>query len=482
MDLRARDGCVPRTFGERLELVVDVAAERLVVLGLRGFVHLGERLLEFVERDIEVLGKGFERVVLADDVRFDELLHDARTCGFELVGAILVGDGDGLEALGFFSEDGVGADLAVCKLVDETLALRVDPQAVFSRSGLRERPADAHALFLRVGPRTALDPVVLDLGAADVVGFTPEFARGARLVRRAELVRELRVVHLAELDVGREAAVAENDALPGGDELHLAGVFLREAIAFSDFETDHAALVVADDVFDVGTQADFNAEFLALVEFLAHDARTGAVLREDIARNGVAAFLTDRVEVVFDAEFLHRPFIVGEGMFGEDANLRGVVEVGAGNEDVLSEQVDGVLDAVLELLRAARGGQNAAIDDGVAARGRHLLENDDLGARLAGFNGGGKTGKAGADDDHVDGFIPLGGNLRARGGLNDGSGGKRGGADDGALQEGTTGLVGHDVLLLILVKERMHRGQPAHRLRISLRRLVPKQKRIFIRA
>ena len=92
----------------------------------------------------------------------------------------------------------------------------------------------------------------------------------------------------------------------------------------------------------------------------------------------------------------------------------------------------------------------------------------------------GKTGKAGADDDHVDGFIPLGGNLRARGGLNDGSGGKRGGADDGALQEGTTGLVGHDVLLLILVKERMHRGQPAHRLRISLRRLVPKQKRIFI--
>ena len=93
MDLRARDGCVPRTFGERLELVVDVAAERLVVLGLRGFVHLGERLLEFVERDIEVLGKGFERVVLADDVRFDELLHDARTCGFELVGAILVGDG-----------------------------------------------------------------------------------------------------------------------------------------------------------------------------------------------------------------------------------------------------------------------------------------------------------------------------------------------------------------------------------------------------
>ena len=438
MDLRARDGCVPRTFGERLELVVDVAAERLVVLGLRGFVHLGERLLEFVERDIEVLGKGFERVVLADNVRFDELLHDARTCGFELVGAILVGDGDGLEALGFFSEDGVGADLAVCKLVDETLALRVDPQAVFSRSGLRERPADAHALFLRVGPRTALDPVVLDLGVADVVGFTPEFARGARLVRRAELVRELRVVHLAELDVGREAAVAENDTLPGGDELHLAGVFLREAIAFSDFETYHAALVVADDVFDVGTQADFNAEFL------------------------------------------HRPFIVGEGMFGEDANLRGVVEVGAGNEDVLSEQVDGVLDAVLELLRAARGGQNAAIDDGVAARGRHLLENDDLGARLAGFNGGGKTGKAGADDDHVDGFIPLGGNLRARGGLNDGSGGKRGGADDGALHEGTTGLVGHDVLLLILVNERMHRGQPAHRLRISLRRLVPKQKRIFI--
>ena len=202
-------------------------------------------------------------------------------------------------------------------------------------------------------------------------------------------------------------------------------------------------------MFDVGTQADLNAEFLALVEFLAHDARTGAVLREDIARNGVAAFLTDRVEVVFDAEFLHRPFIVGEGMFGEDANLRGVVEVGAGNEDVLSEQVDGVLDAVLELLRAARGGQNAAIDDGVAARGRHLLENDDLGARLAGFNGGGKTGKTRADDDHVDDFVPL---LLRRG---DGDGGacKSRTGGDCTLDEMTAGKIGHGKFLLKLTPD-----------------------------
>ena len=480
MDLGLEFADVPRTFDERDLVVVDVAAPDRVGLGLHDLVEFLDLCLEGVGLDAGGLGEGFERVVLLDDLAFEHFFKEARALLLERLHVGFVADGEALLAVGLFDHDGVGADLAVGELVDEALAFGVDPEAVFGGGRLVELPADAHALFLRVGPRTALDPVVLDLGAADVVGFTPEFARGARLVRRAELVRELRVVHLAELDVGREAAVAENDALPGGDELHLAGVFLREAIAFSDFETDHAALVVADDVFDVGTQADLNAEFLALVEFLAHDARTGAVLREDIARNGVAAFLTDRVEVVFDAEFLHRPFIVGEGMFGEDANLRGVVEVGAGNEDVLSEQVDGVLDAVLELLRAARGGQNAAIDDGVAARGRHLLENDDLGARLAGFNGGGKTGKAGADDDHVDGFIPLGGNLRARGGLNDGSGGKRGGADDGALQEGTTGLVGHDVLLLILVKERMHRGQPAHRLRISLRRLVPKQKRIFI--
>ena len=121
----------------------------------------------------------------------------------------------------------------------------------------------------------------------------------------------------------------------------------------------------------------------------------------------MAAFLTDGIGQEFDAERLHAPFVVRKRMFGKEANLLLVVQVLTGNENVLFKQIDRVFDLVHLLLRAARCRQNAAVDDGVAAEGRHLFKHDDVRTRVLGFNRGSETGKAGTDDDHVIGFVPL---------------------------------------------------------------------------
>ena len=90
----------------------------------------------------------------------------------------------------------------------------------------------------------------------------------------------------------------------------------------------------------------------------------------------------------------------------------GGVHVQTGGEHVGSEKFGRVLDAVLELLRASGSRQNAAVDDGVAACGRHLFKNDRVGACLLGFDSGSQTGKTGTDHDDVMGFVPLCRNFR----------------------------------------------------------------------
>ena len=448
MDLGLEFADVPRTFDERDLVVVDVAAPDRVGLGLHDLVEFLDLCLEGVGLDAGGLGEGFERVVLLDDLAFEHFFKEARALLLERLHVGFVADGEALLAVGLFDHDGVGADLAVGELVDEALAFGVDPEAVFGGGRLVELPADAHALFTRATPRATLDPVVLDLEGADGGRFTPHFGRGTRLVRRIERFVELRILEHAELHVGGEAAVAEHHALRRADRLHLARVGLREAVAFADLNALDA-VVTADDVFDEHAVAQRNAEFLALVEFLRNDARTRAVRRRDVARNGVTAFLADGVGQVLHAEFLDGPFIIGERMLGQIADLARVVHVVAGRENVLLKQLDRVLDLVELLLRAARGGQNAAVDDRVAAERGHFFKNDDVRARLLRLNGGGKTGKTRADDDHVDDFVPL---LLRRG---DGDGGacKSRTGGDCTLDEMTAGKIGHGKFLLKLTPD-----------------------------
>ena len=185
--------------------------------------------------------------------------------------------------------------------------------------------------------------------------------------------------------------------------------------------------------------ADLDAELFEVFEFLRDNARTRTVLGEDVARNAVAAFLTNRILVVFDAEFLHCPFVVGERGVGDELHLFGLIQIEAGNEHVVREELGRILNAVLKLLRAAGRRQNAAVDDGVAAGHGHLFEDLDLGARLLRFNGGGKTRKARTDDEHFGGFVPLLGERNSAGGVSRFRAEERSGAHrDGTLEKRTT--------------------------------------------
>ena len=160
----------------------------------------------------------------------------------------------------------------------------------------------------------------------------------------------------------------------------------------------------------------------------------------------MAAFLADGVRKEFNAEGVHAPFIVREGVLGKQAHLLLVVEVLAGNENVLFKEVDRVFNLVHLLLRATRSGQNAAVDDRVATEGGHLFENDDAGAGVLRLNSGSKTSKAGTDDDDVIGFVPLDGLVdfvrHERGCSKRGSAGERAGNKAAARN-----LVGHSCLL-----------------------------------
>ena len=136
--------------------------------------------------------------------------------------------------------------------------------------------------------------------------------------------------------------------------------------------------LAADNVIDIGAEANRHAELFHHLEFLQHNTGAGTVLRRHIARNAVAAFLTDGVREEFHAQFIHAPLIVRERVAGNFMNLLRIVHVVAGLQNVVFQQFNGVLNVVHLLLRAARSRQNAAIDDRVSAGSRHLLEHDDV--------------------------------------------------------------------------------------------------------
>lgn len=150
-------------------------------------------------------------------------------------------------------------------------------------AGFNEERRNAEALFVGRGPGTELDPVHLDGVGADFLGFHDHFARGARMVRGGELVREARVLAHAVLDVLGEAAGGDEDALGGAHVDHLAGVLAAEAVARAGLDADHFLLVVDDDLVDDEAQARLNAEFLELGEHRKDEARARVV------RHGVGA-------------------------------------------------------------------------------------------------------------------------------------------------------------------------------------------------
>lgn len=70
-----------------------------------------------------------------------------------------------------------------------------------------------------------------------------------------------------------------------------------------------------------------------------------------------------------------------------------------------------ILDARLFVIFLDRCVESSARDDRVAAGEAHFFEKQRLRARFLRDDGGGQTGTARADDDHVEGFIPFGRSL-----------------------------------------------------------------------
>ena len=120
----------------------------------------------------------------------------------------------------------------------------------------------------------------------------------------------------------------------------------------------------------------------------------------------MAALLTDCGGMEFNAEFVNTPVIVFQCAVGDELYLCWIIEVEPSFQHVLSQQFRRILNAVSLLLRAARRGKNAAVDDGIAARSTHLLQDNYACTRLAGFNGCSKPCKAGAYYNDVIRFIP----------------------------------------------------------------------------
>ena len=175
VDARPEANGEERAFFVRNGVVKDHAVEFRILLGLHVAVEVVVGLLELIKRNLQIVSHGLERRIFLDDAGFTGVL-------IELIGHVLADDvGLGVhrgrvDQAGMADrDDGVSANLAVSQFVHETLAVSGNPEAVFSSAGLSKRPADAHPLFLRVVPRSALNPVVLNLRTADAARFTPEF-------------------------------------------------------------------------------------------------------------------------------------------------------------------------------------------------------------------------------------------------------------------------------------------------------------------
>lgn len=205
--------------------------------------------------------------------------------------------------------------------------------------------------------------------------------------------------------------MTQDDALGRADRLPLSGAGLGEAVALVDDDAlDRTGIfLVTDDLIDVGAEPHRHAQLLDHREFFGDDAGARPVLRGDVSRDAVAAFLADRVRQELDSQFLHAPPVIGQGVGSDDMDFLRVVHEVAGLQHVLLQQFDRVLDVVHLLLRAAGCGENAAVDDGAASSGGHFLQNDHLGAGLLGLDCGGKACKARSDHQDVAGFVPPGG-------------------------------------------------------------------------
>ena len=249
-------------------------------------------------------------------------------------------------------------------------------------------------------PRGGLDEVHADQVAAHAYGGHRGFARGARQVVGAETL-DARIVEFAQIGVGGEAARGEHDPALGADHAaFLLGVFNDHAhdVAFKG--------LFADDFDEAPARDDLDAQ---VVGGLRQNRAVALSLREggNVGARIEGAEDLDDVVLELHAEAFE-PSDGAVGVFAENANAFGVASEVACGKRLLHVVFRAVLDALTGLTDRVGRIDEALGNEGVAARERHLFVDDDvLGARLGGLDGGGHAGAARADDDDFVGFIPL---------------------------------------------------------------------------
>ena len=287
----------------------------------------------------------------------------------------------------------------------------------------------------------ALDVVHTAGFRADVDHVHEHFARGAGLIRRAEFF-ETRVVNAAHLGVGGETARAGNDALRRTDVEFLAADF--------DFHARHAAFerMFAVNAENLGVRAQIHADALGFGREHLDVGLAARTERIAAARIDAAVDLID-VVLELDAALLEPGHRLGRA-FRQNPDEFGVGPEVARRKRLFGVKFRRILDAGLFVVFLDRSVEAAARDDRVAAGEAHLFEKQRLRARFLGDDGGGETGTARTDDDHVEGFIPFGGSLaevRCLRGAGKAGRNRRG----GTRKQMTTGN-GHDVSPFLHVK------------------------------
>ena len=257
--------------------------------------------------------------------------------------------------------DGVGANLAVARFLNEALAgCRVDHQTV-ADGGFNKERCQSEAVFIGAGPRTELDPVHLNGVGADHLCGLQSFARCARMVGGSEFFVQARIMFHTHLDILAEAAGGKQHALRGTDVVNLTGLFTTETIVTASLHAQNGTGFGINDQF-VNDRAKLhgNAVFLALLVHRDDEAGTGIVVHGVAARHGVTAVESHGLELHAD---LLEPVIVFHRTVGDVAGQIRVSQAAAGLDDVGKEKIGVVLDAGSLLHIGAGSSHCAAVDD-----------------------------------------------------------------------------------------------------------------------
>ena len=286
-------------------------------------------------------------------------------------------------------EDGGGDRIAGVELVVEAGAVLVDEDGAVAADGFGD-----HFTDLGHDGRVGLDFRHVDELSADLFGKDDAFTLGARMVRRGEALQAGHVLG-DELVVGAEAAGRIDDGL-GVDRV--GAVLLALDLNARDLA------VVGEDLRGFSVHAHVDLAVLGGRVERADDFRAdeGAAGRTMGAGLGGAGEQADVTKVAAESE---EPFDGGTRTRDERANEFGIVLPVTALHRVVVGDFKGVLNTLGGLERRARGVEAAGCADRVAARHGHLFNNDDLGAEVGRFDGGGKARAARADHGDVDGDV-----------------------------------------------------------------------------